>query len=1556
MKKKVVCIFLILTLVFSCFPIEIISVYASTSYTEPTIIVESKYTALNSLVEVKVNIENNPGIAGATLNFSYDSKLRLIKAENGDAFSDLSLTVPGEFSNPCDFLWDSVTGQVQNNGTLLTLTFQVSDEAVANDKLNINASYHLGDIYNEDMESLNLQMVNGCITVINYIPGDVNGDGQVNGKDVTLIRRNIVGGYDLKINKAAADVNEDERINGKDITLIRRFIVGGHGVELKPSKPKCEHVMNATSYKAATCTENGNIAYWHCSVCDKYFSDSDGATEITLDNTVINATGHTYIIDKAVPATYESTGLTEGSHCGVCNTIIQKQEVIPMLQKNEYAITYNIDNNDNYLKQQTIQNNNPNSYTLEEGLVLYDLMVDGYRFKGWYTAQTGGTRVTEIPAGSKGNKVLYAQWEKVEYTIMFDSPDVPISNVTYTVDKGITLTSPTCFGYTFVGWSIDGEIISVIPPGTTGNITLHANWTSNRNKATAVSKLDSPNIIEDMDNGRYLFVYEIGMIENTPLSQIEYIGNSQGININREYEYSVSVGEGYADTVAKTVSNATTKTSAWTLSEDWNKTTSATNEHDEQIGKTEQKTDSHGNVIGSKYYVSNGSGGSTSSSSSGGGSKSSSSKVTTGNSTGINGSYTGEHETGSSVNLHADASLSAGLKTSAGANIGPTSASAETSISGEISAGIAADSTKKDKETNTIANSRTDNFGTDNTDSNESHWESSSSSSSTWNSEKGYETSSSISNNTEVSNTISQIIYDRYAYTSTDSRGGNNSSTKSTGESQELKDEYASTIEYSTEEKATVKKTITYSSNATGYYRLVTAGTVHVFAVVGYDIATNSYFTYTYNVLDKERHEYLDYSKNNANFNDCENAILPFEIPFYVHEYISSVIARSDKLTVDSETGTITEYNGDAEYVVIPEYVSINNGDGTFSAKRIRGFKSEVFKGNTNIKGVSLPKYIYEIPNSAFEGCTSLETVIGYGVSEIGDYAFKDCRVLKSFSIDKYITHLGTNAFVNVPEIKVSAANVSVADATINSGAKRISLNISNMEGSFDNKTIFIDKSTEYFALMSNGSTYNDLQIESKANETFISNMKFTKNSSIPLKLDSETVSLSRVTVEKSPGFALVITNDNASLNLFGTVALSSLGENTVMSKNVIMNKADMEVVGTLKVTGNYLVCGEISNSKMIDIESGKIVNISKEEFNSMLTTSIVSFDANGGTVSDATKTVYYGQSYGKLPEPTCKNYNFEGWYTSKSGGTKITTDTIVTTLVNQTLYAHWSANEFTVTFDANGGSVSSANKKVVFGDKYGELPVPKKDYYTFQGWFTQPNDGEGEEVTENSVAMKAEDITVYAHWKLNELSEFVKSSEVPEGAQVVNQKWSYNLTSYTTSNSSTIDGWTQYDKTSKWSDYGAWSAWQDNYVGGSESREVQTQSVVASENYKTVYHYYRYSVNREGGYGSYAQSSSYPNYYEYDFDSPLEYYKDVYGHAGYKWWYSSSHYVTVYQRSPFTTQEVVSYNYKTQYRYRDRSLVYTYYFKKVDNLESASYPTGNNISNIQEWVQYRTK
>ena len=100
----------------------------------------------------------------------------------------------------------------------------------------MNISYRYGDIYNRDLDSLKFDMVSGYVNVINYIPGDVNSDNAVNGKDVTLLRRYNAGGYDVSIKRAAADVNDDLTINGKDVTLIRRFNAGGYDVRLLPSR------------------------------------------------------------------------------------------------------------------------------------------------------------------------------------------------------------------------------------------------------------------------------------------------------------------------------------------------------------------------------------------------------------------------------------------------------------------------------------------------------------------------------------------------------------------------------------------------------------------------------------------------------------------------------------------------------------------------------------------------------------------------------------------------------------------------------------------------------------------------------------------------------------------------------------------------------------------------------------------------------------------------------------------------------------------------------------------------------------------------------------------------------------------------------------------------------------------------------------------------------------------------------------------------------------------------------------------------------------------------
>jgi hypothetical protein len=56
----------------------------------------------------------------------------------------------------------------------------------------------------------------------------------------------------------------------------------------------------------------------------------------------------------------------------------------------------------------------------------------------------------------------------------------------------------------------------------------------------------------------------------------------------------------------------------------------------------------------------------------------------------------------------------------------------------------------------------------------------------------------------------------------------------------------------------------------------------------------------------------------------------------------------------------------------------------------------------------------------------------------------------------------------------------------------------------------------------------------------------------------------------------------------------------------------------------------------------------------------------------------------------------------------------------DHTLYAKWTANEYTVTFNpGEGGTVSPTSKLVTFDANYGELPTPEKEGYTFDGWYT---------------------------------------------------------------------------------------------------------------------------------------------------------------------------------------------------------------------------------------------
>ena len=78
-------------------------------------------------------------------------------------------------------------------------------------------------------------------------------------------------------------------------------------------------------------------------------------------------------------------------------------------------------------------------------------------------------------------------------------------------------------------------------------------------------------------------------------------------------------------------------------------------------------------------------------------------------------------------------------------------------------------------------------------------------------------------------------------------------------------------------------------------------------------------------------------------------------------------------------------------------------------------------------------------------------------------------------------------------------------------------------------------------------------------------------------------------------------------------------------------------------------------------------------------TTYTITLNPTGGTVSPTTLTVTNGATYGTLPAPTRSGYTFDGWYTAEAGGEKITADTTVNLSEDQTLFAHWKQNGFTL-------------------------------------------------------------------------------------------------------------------------------------------------------------------------------------------------------------------------------------------------------------------------------------
>lgn len=149
-----------------------------------------------------------------------------------------------------------------------------------------------------------------------------------------------------------------------------------------------------------------------------------------------------------------------------------------------------------------------------------------------------------------------------------------------------------------------------------------------------------------------------------------------------------------------------------------------------------------------------------------------------------------------------------------------------------------------------------------------------------------------------------------------------------------------------------------------------------------------------------------------------------------------------------------------------------------------------------------------------------------------------------------------------------------------------------------------------------------------------------------------------------------------------------------------------------------------------------------------------VTLDANGGKVSTGTLSVTLNSTYGKLPVPTRNYYQFQGWYSLKHGGSKITGDSTVTKAFDHTLYARWLGKEDKITLIYNDGVTKSSTVAVRYGTRP-NLPSPSRTNYNFTGWYTSASGGD--KVSQTAVFNEKSKKTLYARWEVKALKiEFI--------------------------------------------------------------------------------------------------------------------------------------------------------------------------------------------------------
>lgn len=246
----------------------------------------------------------------------------------------------------------------------------------------------------------------------------------------------------------------------------------------------------------------------------------------------------------------------------------------------------------------------------------------------------------------------------------------------------------------------------------------------------------------------------------------------------------------------------------------------------------------------------------------------------------------------------------------------------------------------------------------------------------------------------------------------------------------------------------------------------------------------------------------------------------------------------------------------------------------------------------------------------------------------------------------------------------------------------------------------------------------------------------------------SDNIALSGADIKQQP----VIWDSAESKYVYGELPAPSTEQYTFLGWSLEKPTA---VLTEVEVTEGSYKNKLVSESDTMDLSKEYITLYAMWSSKSYNLTLVNNLANAGDGIFLRNLTVFYGYTYKDLPDLQADGYNFLGWYTEETAGTKINKTDTVTITQDTTYYAHWQAKQYTVTFNENGGTLSGASSKTVtMGKVYGDLPTASKSGVRFIGWFTSASI-ESTLITSSSIVTNPNNHTLYAVYEPIGKNEF---------------------------------------------------------------------------------------------------------------------------------------------------------------------------------------------------------